>query len=127
MRLTKNTREPIGEATRYRVLPGDSLSEITQRIENRPPGLWKAVNIIFEANPEAFIDNDPNKLKAGSWLTIPSFDGSEPVVGKTVIETVTPVVAEVAPAVNVAAATATTSPAVVAQPVEPEVAQQPYP
>lgn len=71
---------PIGQATRYRVQPGDSLSEITQRIENRKMRLWDAVEVIFDANPEAFIDNDPNKLKAGSWLTIPSFDGSRPVV-----------------------------------------------
>jgi hypothetical protein len=73
-------KEPIGISTRYRVQPGDSLSRIAERIENRPIGLWQAVDVIFDANPDAFIDNDPNKLKAGSWLTIPSFDGSEPVV-----------------------------------------------
>jgi hypothetical protein len=69
----------IGNATRYRVQVGDSLSEIAQRIENRPIGLWPAVNAIFEANPDAFIDNDPNKLKAGSWLTIPDFAAAAPV------------------------------------------------
>ena len=125
--VAKKIREPIGAATRYRVQRGDSLSEITQRIKNRPPGLWAAVNIIFEANPEAFIDNDPNKLKAGSWLTIPSFDGSEPVVGKTVKTTLIPVVTDVAPATNAAEVVAITSPAVVAQPVEPEAAQLPVP
>ena len=134
--VARINREPIGAATRYRVQPGDSLSEITQRIENRPPGLWAAVYTIFEANPDAFIDNDPNKLKAGSWLTIPSFDGSEPVVGQTVNTTVQPVVAEVAPATNVAEVAPatnvaeiaeTTSPAVVSQPVEPEAAQLPVP
>lgn len=66
-------REPIGDVTRYQVRPGDSLSEIVQRIENRPIALWPAVNAIFDANPNAFIDNDPNKLKAGSWLLIPDF------------------------------------------------------
>ncbi|MBT8101880.1 MAG: hypothetical protein KJO95_02865 [Gammaproteobacteria bacterium] len=71
---------PIGKSTRYRVNSGDSLSRIAERIENRPIGLWAAVDVIFAANPDAFMDNDPNKLKAGSWLTIPSFDGSEPVV-----------------------------------------------
>ncbi|MBT8092771.1 MAG: hypothetical protein KJN77_07025 [Gammaproteobacteria bacterium] len=75
-----SNRTPVSEATRYQVQPGDSLSEITQRIENRSMALWPAVNRIFEANPDAFIDNDPNKLKAGSWLTIPSFDGRQPVV-----------------------------------------------
>jgi pilus assembly protein FimV len=73
-------REPIGTSARYRVQPGDSLSLIAERIENRSIGLWSTVNAIFEANPEAFVDNDANKLMAGSWLTIPSLDGSEPIV-----------------------------------------------
>jgi hypothetical protein len=78
-------REPIGASTRYRVRVGDSLSEIAQRIENRPVGLWPAVTAIFEANPDAFIDNDPNKLKAGSWLDIPDFGaGKAPVVAERV-------------------------------------------
>jgi hypothetical protein len=83
--VARNVAEkaPIGQATRYRVRPGDSLSEITQRVENRSVRLWPAVNLIFEANPHAFIDNDPNRLKAGSWLTIPSLDGSKPVISGT--------------------------------------------
>ncbi len=64
---------PIANGSRYQVQPGDSLSEIVQRIENRSVGLWTAVNAIYAANPDAFLDNDPNKLQAGSWLTIPSF------------------------------------------------------
>ncbi len=78
-RQTPVNNQPISSATRYQVQPGDSLSMIAQRIENRPIGLWNAVNEIFDANPAAFIDNDPNKLKAGSWLSIPSFGASEPV------------------------------------------------
>ena len=71
---------PVVEGTRYRVQVGDTLSQIAAGIENRPVGLWAAVNTIFEANPDAFIDNDPNRLKAGSWLTIPSFaETGEPV------------------------------------------------
>ena len=71
---------PIGQSTRYQVKPGETLGEIVSRIENRSVSLWPAVNTIFVANPDAFIDNDPNKLKAGAWLTIPSLDGSAPVV-----------------------------------------------
>ena len=71
---------PIGQATRYQVQPGDTLGEIVSRIENRSMGLWPAVYTIFAANPDAFIDNDPNILMAGAWLTIPSLDGSAPVV-----------------------------------------------
>jgi hypothetical protein len=127
-RAVNNSKsEPIGMATRYRVLPGDSLSEITARIKNRPPGLWAAVNTVFNANPDAFIDNDPNKLKAGSWLTIPSFDGSEPIIGKAARTTAAAVVADTWPAINVAEVAATTSPAVTSQPVEPQAAQPPVP
>lgn len=76
-------RAPIANGTRIRVQPRDTLSEIAQRIENRPIGLWAAVGAIFDANPEAFIDNDPNKLKAGSWLTIPDFGtGVAPVLAQ---------------------------------------------
>ena len=74
---------PIGQSTRYQVKAGETLGDIAGRIENRSMSLWPAVNAIFEANPGAFIDDDPNKLKAGSWLTIPGFAGSAPVVADT--------------------------------------------
>jgi hypothetical protein len=62
---------PIAASSRYRVQPGDSLSQIVARIENRSIPLWPAVDAIFAANPHAFLDNDRNLLKAGSWLDIP--------------------------------------------------------
>jgi hypothetical protein len=62
---------PIAARSRYLVQQGDSLSQIVARIEERTMPLWPAVNAIFEANPDAFLDNDPNLLKAGSWLDIP--------------------------------------------------------
>jgi hypothetical protein len=62
---------PISVSNRYQVQPGDSLSSIIARIDDRPRGLWPAVNAVFAANPEAFIDGDINLLKAGSWLEIP--------------------------------------------------------
>jgi pilus assembly protein FimV len=69
---------PIEDASRYQVQAGDSLSQIAQRIENRPVELRTAVNAIFAANPDAFIDNNPDRLKAGSWLTIPNFGAAAP-------------------------------------------------
>jgi len=71
--------EPIAGATRYQVPAGVTLGEIAQLVENRPAGVWKTANLIFDMNPEAFIDNDPNKLKTGSWLMIPSFDADAPL------------------------------------------------
>ncbi len=70
----------IAASTRYQVLQGETLSDIASRIQNRPIGLWPAVNAIFAANPAAFIENDPNKLKAGSWLAIPDFGGNAAVI-----------------------------------------------
>ena len=61
---------PIAELT-YEVQRGDTLSEIASRISDRKISLWPAVNAIFAANPEAFVDNDVNRLKAGSVLRIP--------------------------------------------------------
>lgn len=87
--------EPITDTTRYQVKFGDTLSEIAQRIENRPVDLQEAVNTIFEANPEAFVDNDPNKLMAGSWLSIPSFGASESV---SVVDELAPASSPVDPA-----------------------------
>ena len=69
--VESSTKPAIVIGSRYRVQPGDSLSDIASRLEGRQVGLWQAVNAIFAANPQAFIDNDPNRLKAGSLLTIP--------------------------------------------------------
>lgn len=71
---------PIAPSSRYLVKAGDSLSLIGSRIENRSIALWPAVDAIFAANPHAFLDNDPNLLKSGSWLDIPDMSGAAPVV-----------------------------------------------
>jgi nucleoid-associated protein YgaU len=71
--------EPIGIATRYRVQKGDSVSDIVERIENRPGAHWPAVMAIFDANPDAFINNDPDMLIIGSWLNIPDFGVDVPL------------------------------------------------
>lgn len=75
--------KPIDSGVRYVVQRGDTLSEIAARIQDRPIGLWAAVDAIFAANPDAFIDNDRDLVKAGSTLIIPDFAaGSEIAVAK---------------------------------------------
>lgn len=74
VRTTAVVRD-ITVSTEHRVAPGDTLSDIASRIQNRPVGLWPAVNAIFAANPHAFIGNDPNRLIAGSVISIPDFGG----------------------------------------------------
>jgi hypothetical protein len=71
--------EPVAPGTRYQVQRYENLGDIAQRIVDRPVALWPAVDAIFAANPDAFLDNDPNKLKAGSWLTIPNFGAAAPL------------------------------------------------
>jgi len=75
---TDVTHMPIAENSRYLVERGDSLSDIASRIANRSIPLWPAVDRIFEANSEAFIAGDMNRLKAGSWLTIPDLSSAAP-------------------------------------------------
>ena len=93
----------IPTSGRYMVQPGDSVSEIAQRIENRTMKLWPAVYALVAANPDAFVDGDPNQLKAGGWLDIPASIG-----GATVAETAPAIDPEIEPAAEAPVATAET-------------------
>jgi len=64
---------PISEGSRYLVQPGDSLSGIVRRLETGSITSAAAMSAVLETNPGAFINGDPDRLKAGSWLAIPSF------------------------------------------------------
>jgi hypothetical protein len=95
--VAKPVQKDIGTTTSYQVQVGESLSMIARRIENRPVGLWTAVNVIFAANPDAFKNNDANQLIAGSWLSIPDFAGADLVGDVPIAEPVAveaPVVVE---------------------------------
>jgi pilus assembly protein FimV len=56
------------------VRPGDTLSGIATRTS--PPGvsLEQMLVSLYRSNPQAFIDNNMNLLKAGSVLTVPAAD-----------------------------------------------------
>jgi len=72
----------IATESRYRVQPGDSLSGIVRRLEGLDASSSAAMAAIVAANPGAFIDGDPNRLKAGSLLDIPSFAGDAGAVAE---------------------------------------------
>ncbi len=121
---------PIAPTGDYKVQQGDTLTEIVQRVQNRSMKLWPAVDLIFQMNPDAFIDNDPNKLKAGAWLTIPSLDGSAaPVVAADVpapaaeTPTTAPLVAETQAAESSAYEPPIVDAAAETAPVEPVAAE----
>jgi murein DD-endopeptidase MepM/ murein hydrolase activator NlpD len=113
---------PIGQSTEYQVQRGDTLSDIVRRIENRTMQLWPAVNAIFAANPDAFIGNDPNRLKAGAWLTIPSLDGTAPVVSASAEPAATE---RVAPATTDSAPSGVYEPGVAAETAVTDAAAEP--
>ncbi len=73
---------PIPTDSEYRVQTGDSISNIAARIEGRTIGLWPAINALVAANPHAFLENDANRLMAGSVLVIPNLRG-EAVAAET--------------------------------------------
>lgn len=63
---------PSIPGARYQVQPGDSLSRIAQRVDGLTTSWREIADAIFLANPDAFMGNNPDRLKAGSWLTIPN-------------------------------------------------------
>ena len=62
---------PRGAAGGYEVKQGDTLGKIAA--ENRPEGVTQQQMLValFRANPDAFIDNNMNLVRAGRVLTIP--------------------------------------------------------
>jgi hypothetical protein len=120
---------PIAARSRYLVQQGDSLSQIVARIEERTVPLWPAVNAIFAANPHAFLDNDPNLLKAGSWLDIPDLTDATAVTTLATSQPATEPVnrtptAGAYPGAAIAATETAIEPEAPAEPAEPaEVAE----
>ncbi len=57
--------------TIYTVVKGDSLFKITKKFASNDISLTKMMNTIYSNNPEAFVNNNKNKIKAGAELSIP--------------------------------------------------------
>ncbi len=63
--------EPLFAGDRLLVAPGHTLSLIVAAVGDREVDYAEAATRIVAANPEAFVDGDPDRLEAGSWLSIP--------------------------------------------------------
>jgi pilus assembly protein FimV len=71
-------RAPVQDIARelsgdYTVRRGDTLSEIAGRMQG-PASLDQAMIALLRANPDAFIDGNINRLKAGAVLDVPAGD-----------------------------------------------------
>ena len=70
----------------YRVKPGESLSRIAARTQPGGVSLDQMLVSLFRGNPQAFINENINKLKAGSVLTLPSGEQAAKVAPQTARE-----------------------------------------
>lgn len=58
---------------------GDTLSKIASRVQSDGMSLDQMVKALYEANKDAFIDGDINRLKAGATLKMPAQTDIKPV------------------------------------------------
>lgn len=65
-------REPATTATSYRVRSGDTVSALAAALTAPGRDYWPMVERIVSSNPEAFVDGDPDRLLAGSLLSLPA-------------------------------------------------------
>jgi pilus assembly protein FimV len=59
-------------ADQYQVRPGDSLSRIARTLQPQSVSLDQMLVALFRGNPDAFVGNNMNRLKAGQVLDVPS-------------------------------------------------------
>ncbi len=59
---------------RYQVRPGDTLYRVAGRNPAQGVSLDQMLVGLYRANPDAFIDSNVNRLRAGSVLTVPAAD-----------------------------------------------------
>ncbi|MEM7449924.1 MAG: hypothetical protein AAF350_00685 [Pseudomonadota bacterium] len=70
----RETPDLLTNARRYQVQTGDTVSAIAATLTPRGQSYWPVVDAIVAANPQAFIDNDPDRLVAGAVLRLPVSD-----------------------------------------------------
>ncbi|HEY2925418.1 FimV/HubP family polar landmark protein [Piscinibacter sp.] len=83
------TKAPASEAAakptpagvdEYRVRPGDTLSRIASTTQRPGVSLDQMLVSLYRGNPQAFIESNMNRLKAGVVLAVPSAEAAKGVV-----------------------------------------------
>ncbi len=70
---------PGAQGDEYRVKAGDSLSKIAATTQRPGISLDQMLVALFRANPQAFMDNNMNRLKAGVVLAVPPTESAQAV------------------------------------------------
>ena len=73
------TSTAASSADEYRVRSGDMLSRIAARTQRQGVSLDQMLVALWRNNSEAFIDNNMNRLKAGSVLSVPSAEAAKAI------------------------------------------------
>ena len=76
-------------ADEYRVKAGDSLSKIAARTQRPGVSLDQMLVSLYRSNPQAFVENNMNRLKSGVVLAVPSAEtakGASPSEARQVIQ-----------------------------------------
>jgi pilus assembly protein FimV len=70
---------PAGNIDEYKVREGDTLYRAAQRTQRQGASLDQMLVALFRNNPNAFIGDNMNRLKAGAVLNVPSADDAKAV------------------------------------------------
>ena len=66
-------------ADEYRVRRGDSLSGVAARTQRQGVSLDQMLVSLFRGNPDAFVGDNMNRLKAGAVLNVPAADAAKKI------------------------------------------------
>ena len=66
-------------ADSYQVRAGDSLSRIAARTQRAGVSLDQMLVSLYRGNPQAFVENNMNRLKSGVVLSVPSADAAKAI------------------------------------------------
>ncbi len=73
---SKTTTSADSGADEYKVRAGDSLSKVATRTQRPGVSLDQMLVSLYRGNPQAFLDNNMNRLKAGVVLAVPSAEAA---------------------------------------------------
>ena len=75
-------------ADKYTVRPGDSLSRIAKTLQPQNVSLDQMLVALFRGNPDAFVGNNMNRLKAGQVLNVPSAEAAQQIANNDAREVI---------------------------------------
>jgi pilus assembly protein FimV len=82
-RQSRSSAEARGETNKgeYRVRNGDYLARIASQMKPSGVSLDQMLVALYQANPDAFVGNNMNRLKAGQILSVPNAETAHSISG----------------------------------------------